>query len=521
MSSKRRHCHMWLQSHCLLVVSFLAVMASQLPSETHAQNAEQTLRLLRYFQAEHQSLHEKFLQSLGSLSAWCDGRNLNEPAARIRGLKVPFSADGVAWETLPTDVQPPIPTGLSPDEREWRERLRSLCQDYAKDLYLLSRRVLRKGFPRYTYSLVREVAYYDPDHESARRQLGFERYGDQWVTPFTALMLRKRFVWHDRFGWLPQAYVSRYEQGQRYFRGWMDAAEEAEHRRDFRNAWEVRTDHYLVKTNHSLEQGVILAKALEEFYNYFRRTFIAFFSTPEQMEKLFEGRVAATRRSQLEKPYEVHFFRNQNEYIQQLQIRIPQIAITNGLYMLEDRVVYTFHNPDPDADVMSTLFHEATHQLFYQSQSRDRRVADTEHFWIVEGIACYMESVRKTPSGMSTGNPSHVRFQAARHRLLVDGFYIPLAQFTRLSKDEFQYHTDIEKVYTQASGLAHFFMHYDGGRYRDALIEHLSQLYSYNPRSMSRVQSLDELTGVSFDELDRQYREHMQSLPVEIESVAG
>jgi hypothetical protein len=54
-------------------------------------------------------------------------------------------------------------------------------------------------------------------------------------------------------------------------------------------------------------------------------------------------------------------------------------------------------------------------------------------------------------------------------------------------------------------------MQYDGGRYRDALVEHLSQLYSDNLRRASVVQSLSELTGVQAAELDQQYGEFLKS----------
>ena len=116
------------------------------------------------------------------------------------------------------------------------------------------------------------------------------RHGIRWVTPFASQQLRRRFVWHETFGWLPAAHVERYEMGQRYFkRRWVSADREAELRRDFRNAWEVRTDHYLVKTNHSLEEGVALARNLETFYGFLHSSFAGFFSTPDQIEKLFAG----------------------------------------------------------------------------------------------------------------------------------------------------------------------------------------------------------------------------------------
>ncbi len=71
----------------------------------------------------------------------------------------------------------------------------------------------------------------------------------------------------------------------------------------------------------------------------------------------------------------------------------------------------------------------------------------------------------------------------------------------------FQFAPALTKNYTQAAGLARFFMHYDNGRYREALVSHLSQLYSGDNRVRDHAAALDELTGVDFEELDRQYRE--------------
>ena len=50
-------------------------------------------------------------------------------------------------------------------------------------------------------------------------------------------------------------------------------------------------------------------------------------------------------------------------------------------------------------------------------------------------------------------------------------------------------------------------MHYDKGRYREALVKHLSQLYSSDERTRERADSLEELTGVDFSDLDKQYAE--------------
>jgi len=86
---------------------------------------------------------------------------------------------------------------------------------------------------------------------------------------------------------------------------------------------------------------------------------------------------------------------------------------------------------------------------------------------------------------------------------------------------EFQHSPNIRKNYSQAAGLAHFFMQYEGGRYRDALVEHLAEIYRTNGRQRAYVRGLDELTGVSYADLDKQYIEYMHSLPAGLAQAAA
>lgn len=495
----------------LLILGLILPLTSRPlpPAAVHADSPDD--RSLELFRQRHEELHREFADSLQELVAFCEKNDLPEAARRLRKLAEPLDPQVLRVETLPREVQPEIPPDLPADERSWRVRLRFRQKEYAKNLYRLSRQALHAGHPSFAFRLVREVAHHDPDHKWARRLLGYVQYAGEWVTPFEAHMRRTDHVRHETFGWLPKAHVERYENGQRYFRGrWISAAQEAELRRDFDNAWEVRTAHYLVKTNHSLKRGVQIARALEEFSRVFRQTFAAFFNTPEQLRKRFRVTSNDPRRGRISRPYRVHYYRTREEYNRRLADKIPQITITNGLYYTPDRTAYFFHTPERDN--LPTIYHEASHQLFYESSARDREIGKGANFWVVEGIACYVESFQQEEGGHSLGDPSYVRFRAARHRYFQDGYYVPLAHFARMGRQQFQNSPNISKNYSQASGLAHFFMHYDGGRYRDALIEHLKQLYSVRRRVRRNPDSLAELTGVGFAELDRQYKEHLQQM---------
>jgi len=76
----------------------------------------------------------------------------------------------------------------------------------------------------------------------------------------------------------------------------------------------------------------------------------------------------------------------------------------------------------------------------------------------------------------------------------------------------FQTAKEIRKNYSQGAALTHFFMHYDEGRYREALIEHLSQIYSPIKAVREHPESLADLTGVEDEILDGQYAEYIRQL---------
>ncbi|MGC1273739.1 MAG: DUF1570 domain-containing protein [Planctomycetaceae bacterium] len=467
-------------------------------------------RQLESLRSRHAELKREQAAELSELAAQLERIGATDAAHEAYALAVSADPQRIVVNRLPRRVQPEPTLTLPAGERSLRLKLRKLREEQSVDLYMLSRQALTAKSTHYAYELLREAAARDPDNPTARRVLGFLRMGDEWLTPFEARMRRSGNVWDETFGWLPDDHVERYKAGERYHQGrWISKENDVELHRDFDHGWVTRTEHYLVKTNHSLERGVEIASRLETYHAFFVETFAGFFSRPEDLQTLFRG--TSTRNTEA-KPYEVHYFATRDEYNKRLVAKIPTIAVTNGLYYTEDRVAYFFHDEKLTLD--DTLYHEATHQYMYESRPRDRLVATQAHFWVIEGIACYMESFKPGEEALSLGNPNHARIDAARYRYLTEGVYTPLGQFASMGLTEFQTLplNEMQRNYSQAAGLAHFFMHYDGGRYRDALIEHLAQLYNGAGPTRRQAQNLAELTGVSYTELDRQYGEYMRNL---------
>jgi hypothetical protein len=497
---------------CLILAVTSPMIVADADSTVGSATRNASPKHLEAVQQERRTLEKKHAARLDAFAQDFTDLGLTQDAESCRELAAPLSTALFRVQKPPKEKHGEIPKSLPEKERDLRISFRDAQVKYATELYRLSRKALSAGYPSYAYAMVQEVVRQDSDHASARRILGYKLRNKEWLTPYAAERLDKGYVWDDRFGWLRKQDVDRFRAGQRLYLGrWMSSDKETEIRRDFRHAWEARTDHYRVHTNVSLERGVEIAKSLEQFHDFFMQTFAAFFSTPDQMAKLFQTSGPNSNLMIRRDPYDVDYFRTRQEYIDRLQHNFPQVGITNGLYYTRDRVAYFFFNPDQqDQD---TLFHEATHQLFYENLRADRMVALEANFWIIEGIACYMESYKAENGQCSVGDPHHIRIQNARERCVLDNYYMPLEKFAAMGMNAFQRSPEIRKNYSQAAGLAHFFMHYEGGRYRDALIEHLAEIYHTTGRQRAVVKPLDELTGVSFADLDRQYVEYMHSLP--------
>ncbi|MEM9703954.1 MAG: hypothetical protein AAF907_16060, partial [Planctomycetota bacterium] len=205
--------------------------------------------------------------------------------------------------------------------------------------------------------------------------------------------------------------------------------------------------------------------------------------------------------------FNIHLYRDKSEYVVALVKQVPQIAMSNGYYDHQARVA-SFYENGPNADPR-TMFHEGTHQLFYESTRRQRLVGEQAHYWAIEGIACYMESFIDDGRTMSAGSPDYVRFSNARARWLDQQFFVPLSELDARGRIAFQTSPDVREVYSQSSGLAHFFMHAGDGVLRPALTLHLADLY--DPlRRPAQVRPLDRITGLPWPKLGELYKEYLK-----------
>jgi hypothetical protein len=355
-----------------------------------------------------------------------------------------------------------------------------------------------------------EAVSLDPDHEPARRLLGYQRVGQHWAGKYAKRMLETGHIWRREFGWIKADHLEKFDEGLRPWGSrWISVEEDAERHASIDRGWTVRTDHFLVTTNIDRAAGVELATRLETLYQVWRQLFGEFAMTPAELKARLEGKQATGFKRQ---PFRVIYHRSRAEYNTALLRRQPQIAITLGIYFDAQRESHFFAGEDQDA---GTIAHEAVHQFFYESAPRPtRHLGVTANAWALEGVACYFESLveREDASGGSAytiGTPESGRLPAARHRRVVDNYYVPLAELSALGMTDLQQRPDIARLYSQSAGLAAFFIDYNEGVYRGAFRELLRLAYA----GRDQPDTLAELTGQDYGRLDREYQAFMAGLP--------
>lgn len=444
-------------------------------------------------------LYREYDEELEALARSCDQKKLPDEAAKTRAWALPVAPLTLTVAIPDDSFSKTIPNSAN---AQWVEAFRKLRQTEGKRLFDLALAAAAERDYALAYRLVHETLREDADHEAARRLLGYKVHQGQWLTPYELNKAQAGQVWHEQFGWLLLKNVKRYEAGERFSKGrWVSADEDARQHADIDRGWDVVTEHYQVRTNHSLEEGVKIAARLEEFYRVWRQLFVRFYTSDEQLARLFRTGLPANRTPPQHK---VRYFRNRDEYIGALKREQPHIDITGGYYLPSSRTAYFFVGPEEND---SNIYHEATHQLFAELKPV-KQIGVKANFWIVEGIACFFESYRPDNALAIVGGADALRLENARARL-VEGKYLSLDELCGLGMADLQRHDEIKMVYSESAGLTYFLLFADEGRYRSALVDYLSAVYGNRDDRLT----LAELTDTSYSKLDEQFRKFIQQLP--------
>jgi len=352
----------------------------------------------------------------------------------------------------------PQAAGERPGIFQKDEALRNLQRFYAEHLFDLARDALKADRQAQAYQLAHEVLRADPRHELARAVVNFDE----------AQPIRAR------------------KKGGR---------------------WEVETEHFEIATTHSPEAAKEVGRRLEELHAVWRQLFADYWFTEAELQRRFDGKASRL----VEPDHQIMLFPDKAQYVEYLKQDEPGIAVSSGYYAERTRTAYFY----ADERTLTTQFHEATHQLFHERQRRGRAAGIDANFWVVEGVATYMESLQKGDGYFVVGGPGAYRLQFARYRALTEEFYVPLSELVAMGRPEMKAAgDDLSRLYSQSAGLAHFFMDGAGGKYRDAFVQYLDAVY----RDKADAATLARLTGHRYEQLDEEY---LDFLRVGNEDLAG
>jgi len=464
--------------------------------------------------ARHQVADADFARESSALAEWATGQGLAELNREILAWTEFRDPDLLYFPKLPEEAPAlPAETDTSP-AAEGARRFLKLRKDYAERLFGLAHEAARARRPNWASEWTWETLRQNPDHPGARQALGYVQDEGRWRTPFEVRQRKAGQIWNDRFGWVRASQQEQWRSGQRlHNRKWISAEEDAQLHKDIEQGWKVPTEHYEVLTNHSLEAGVLLGARLEELHRVWEHVFISYLTPPSETTTLAETLKVSTPGTFR---HSVVYFSTREEYNRRLQgLAFGDVTKSTGFYMSDELKSFFFNGPEQDG---TTLVHEAVHQLLSETlpavringQKPNWWASRKSNFWIIEGIACYFESYVDRGNFYTLGGFDNDRMRAARYHLFKEApFYLPLEELTSLDMKKFQQHPDVVKLYSQGTGLTSFLMHYDHGRYREALMAYLREIYHGRDQRLS----LARLTGQPFDQLDREYRDYcLQSL---------
>ena len=452
---------------------------------------------------------------MSALAERCDADGMTLEAAITRSRIWDEEPYGFLLPTLSDAPVSSLPEDASARQRDWFAELREIQRSEGAKFLAQAQALAEKGSGYAALETAAHGLFVDPESEELRKIFGWRLDDGAWRTEWEIRRREKGEIDHPVFGWIAQEDAAHFEAGERpRGKSWISAEQDAQEPIRFASARKFETEHYQIRSTASFEETVRLARRLEKFHHFW-----SFFFLPMTMsEKEAAAAVRIGKRPEA-KPHRIALFRNRAEYLDAALKLDAAAGVSSGGYFASEKTVFVYlpdpNNPDETPfDVM--VAHEETHQLFAESprtkkgSRRDGLLAGVgSNYWVLEGIATYMETFTERPNGCAVGGLKSYRFLRAKERVEEPGGLLPLSEFCALGKRSFQEHPNLPALYTESSGLAHFLLHAEEGRFRTAFFDTIFLVY----RDEAAPDTLTKRTGKSFAELDRLFHDYLSETP--------
>jgi len=494
----------------------LALLVFQVPAPFDSGEAGRRLR------DDYRAILEREAASLAKTA----GTQPREQADAIRALIVPPGpADGpVSFVPLPESTggaglaNRPASSALElPEAAAAREAA-------AKSLMRLAHQAAQVENARYDIAALclRGVVARDPNHREARRLLGYVPYDGGWATPQAAENLKGGLVLDPTFGWVPEDWVPHLNDGLLpgvITKGravpWL-AADEANALRDsIQHGWIIKTEHFEIQTDVPLADAIRFGRRLEALHDAFFLNFGNLIGDSLPLARRFHDPSRAPSTRDDGKRHSVWYFATKDEYVVVLRPREgPDIVNSLGTYLPARKGQpqsagrsFFYRDDNGQIDNLSTLFHEVSHQLLFESLTpATRQEQNVGNYWVWEGLGTYFETFTPQEDGSyQLGGLIGPRIDKAREDILRAGLFIPIDELAAMDKPRFNDERAVYLHYAESMALTVFFLNYDNGRYRDEFLDYVSDAYKGRYRRGSSVPPLVKRLGVAPKDLENEF----------------
>jgi hypothetical protein len=269
------------------------------------------------------------------------------------------------------------------DRQIYEEEKKKAAGD-AEAHYQLAQWCKEKGLTKEAEEELKKTIELDPNHEKARKELGYQKVGDKWLTEDEAMQLKGFKKWEGR--WVSE---SEYQELLKK-KEEKDKLEEQKRSEEQKNAvqkaqekskkeyegipWEqkhvINTEHFVINCNSTRQVAEKYAKLMEWLYDKYSTIFADF--------------------RPANKKCTINIHRNHQEFIQMYH----SPAGVGGFYKPGEFILCAFHGTfGVTSDASMVLAHEGCH-LFQDliGMMGDPRTGGKSPIWLVEGLAVVFEA---------------------------------------------------------------------------------------------------------------------------------
>jgi hypothetical protein len=227
--------------------------------------------------------------------------------------------------------------------------------------------------------------------------------------------------------------------------------------KEWKNPWSFASTHYKLRTNLDLSRATSMLFDLEGYYSIF-----------------FDAFATELRLYDVIEPMNAHVHADQKSYPELVSYRNAYFDISSNTLLVNAANGFS----------RRVLFHEATHELLYNTAEHMKNSRGEIPSWLNEGLAEYMAYCVEGTDGRPAFTPgaiarAHFKTHAEARQPL------DLARVLTLSSGDFAASSLADLKYSEAYTLVHFLLHGENGKHRKGFLDFVRGTYKGQSSSTS------------------------------------